>query len=169
MRSLIGYKVPVQNNLFVLIIVSNQNDSGFDIYLNSWPQNLEEITKELDSLQDHPISFEDNIPPKIREIASKIELIKQGFDQDMSQISLDYSEYTEKQVQVIKTAMTNPVNEIWPYSKDAELAGLPKPQRFVGTTMKILRQPYICPVHRVKSIGYLKKKTGKRRFNKMPI
>ena len=67
--------------------------------------------------------------------------------------------------------MKIPVNELWPYSKVALESELPKAQRFVGTTMKVLRQPYIVPVHRVKSISYIRKKerAGKKSFTKMPI
>ena len=171
MNDFFGYIVPVQSDLFVLIIVKSISASQYNIYLNTSPYSLTDVTKELESLQNLSISIKKDIPTDISDIASKIYLIKQGFDQDTSKISLDYSDYTEKQIQVIKTTMTIPVDEIWPYSKVAEKAGLPKAQRFVGTTMRTLRQPYIVPVQRVKSISYLKKKTAssKRKFNKMPL
>ena len=162
---MICYFIPVQKNLFVGIVISSTNA----IYLNTSPKSYSDIEQEIASIPDSMI--EKNIPQSIRMLADKISSITQGFDQDTSDTLLDLSNYTEKQVLVIKTAMKIPVNEIWPYSKVAELAGLPKAQRFVGTTMKVLRQPYIVPVHRVKSMAYIRKKSGqsKRRFNRMPI
>lgn len=162
---MICYFVPVQNELFVGIVVSSTNT----IYLNTSPKNHSEIEQEITNIPN--ITIEKNIPPAIQVLADKISSITQGFDQDTSDTPLDFSDYTEKQVQVIKTAMKIPVNELWPYSKVAEVAGLPKAQRFVGTTMRVLRQPFIVPVHRVKSISYIRKKSSKskRRFNKMPL
>ncbi len=162
---MLGYYVPLQNNLFVGIIVTFEQT----IYLNTSPKFRSEVEKDFSIIPN--ITFTTTIPENIQALADKIYLITQGIDQDTSQVQLDYSDYTEKQVIVIKTAMNIPVNEIWPYSKVAEGAGLPKAQRFVGTTMRILRQPYIVPVHRVKSISYIRKKKSKskRRFDKMPI
>lgn len=162
---MICYFVPVQNKLYVGIIVNDTNA----IYFNTSPKGYNDIDQEITNITN--ITVERNIPQAIQSLADKISAITQGFDQDTSDIPLDFSDYTEKQIQVIKTAMKIPVNEIWPYSKVAEMAGLPKAQRFVGTTMRVLRQPYIVPVHRVKSISYIRKKTGqsKRKFNKMPL
>lgn len=164
-----GYIVPVANNLHVAIIISSQETNRPTIYRNTHPELLEEIEKQAKNWEN--VVFEKSIPKVIEELAQKIALITQGFDQDTSQIALDYTDYTEKQIQVIQTAMKIPVNEIWPYSKVAEEVGLPKAQRFVGTTMRVLRQPYIVPVHRVKSISYIRKKErkSKRNYNKMPL
>ena len=166
---MIGFIVPVQQELFVGIIVTCNDPINFKVYLNTSPKSFHEV--EIQFQEQKNVNMEKEIPKYIQEIANKLSLIKQGMDQDTSNIILDYSEYTEKQVQVIKTAMKIPVNEIWPYSKVAEEAGLPRAQRFVGTTMRVLRQPYIVPVQRVKSISFLKKKQrkAKRNFKKMPL
>ncbi len=166
---MIGYIVSVSNDLYVAIIVSFNESNNPVIYQNTHPQKLNELEAKIKEWGN--ISFNDQIPKVIKEIATKIALITQGFDQDTSTIALDYANYTEKQIQVIKTAMTIPVNQVWPYSRVAEEAGLPKAQRFVGTTMRVLRQPYIVPVHRVKSISYIRKKErkSKRNYNKMPL
>jgi O6-methylguanine-DNA--protein-cysteine methyltransferase len=166
-----GYIVQVADKLFVGIvsIEQNKNEGNFKLYLNTTVKNKSEIERELQNIND--IVFQSLTPEYIIDCANKIFLIKQGFDQDTSKIVLDYTGYTEKQIQVIKTAMTIPVNEIWPYSKVAEQAGLPQAQRFVGTTMRILRQPYIVPVHRVKSKKFFKKpkKNSMRSYKKNPI
>lgn len=166
---MIGYFVPVSHDLFVAIVTTLSKSNELAIYLNTHPQKLVELKKEAENWQD--VIFEKDIPKQIYQLAQKIDLIYQGFDQDTASVLLDYANYTVKQIQVIKTAMKIPVNEIWPYSKVAEEAGLPKAQRFVGTTMRVLRQPYIVPVQRVKSISYLRKKErkGRRNFNKMPL
>lgn len=166
---MIGYIVPVSSTLFVGIVINKTDKNMISIYSNTSPRPNNEVLNGLNSIDD--LTLEKNVPKEIQDLATKISLIKQGFDQDLSHITLDYSGYTEKQIQVIKTAMNIPVNEIWPYSRVAEAAGLPKAQRFVGTTMRVLRQPYIVPVHRVKSLSYIRKKerTGRRNFNKMPI
>ena len=166
---MIGYIVPVQQELYVGVITTSNEPKTSKIYLNTSPKSLQEVENQFKELKN--VVIEKEIPKHIQEIANKISLIKQGIDQDTSNILLDYSNYTEKQIQVIKTAMEIPVNEIWPYSKVAEKAELPRAQRFVGTTMRVLRQPYIVPVQRVKSISFLKKKQrkSKRNFNKMPL
>lgn len=166
---MIGYIVEISHSSYIGFLVQENSDSKVKIFLNTSPKPLDEITEEFQSFENVQITKE--IPEPIQEIAKKIALIKQGFDQDLSYVSLDLTGYSEKQVQVIKTAMTIPVNEIWPYSKVAEIAGLPRAQRFVGTTMRVLRQPYIVPVQRVKSLSYIRKKerSDKRNYKRMPI
>ena len=164
-----AYIVPVNASSYVGIIISSDQKNNSLLYLNTSPKSLSEIELNFEDIKN--INIESNIPSYIEDIANKISLIKQGFDQDTSNIALDYSGYTQKQTQVIKTAMKIPVNEIWPYSKVAEEAGLPKAQRFVGTTMRVLRQPYVVPVQRVKSLSYLRKKERKHshKNKRMPI
>ena len=166
---MIGYIVPVGTDLYVAIVISSQESDKPIVYRNTHPQKREEIESQAKEWEN--TIFNDQIPKEIEEIATKIALITQGFDQDTSNIILDYADYTEKQKQVIQTAMKIPVNEIWPYSRVAEEAGLPKAQRFVGTTMRVSRHPYIVPVQRVKSISYIRKKDrkSKRNYNKMPL
>ena len=164
-----AYIVAVEHDKFVGIVVNKGHAGNFLIYLNTSARPLLEVKKEISDIND--VQIKKQIPEEISKIAQKVSLICQGLDQDTSEVTLDYSGYTEKQIQVIKTAMKIPVNELWPYSKVALESGLPKAQRFVGTTMRVLRQPYIVPVHRVKSISYIRKKqrTNKKSFTKMPI
>ena len=164
---MIGYIIEVEHDLFVCILI-NQYTNPI-VYANSSIITFAETNDFFNNFSNPIEIVTENIPETIKEWANKIFMIKKGFDQDTSNIPLDFSDYTVKQIQVIKTALQIPVNEIWPYSKVAELANLPKAQRFVGSTMKLLRQPYIVPVQRVKSLSFLRTKNKKINKRKMPL
>ena len=161
------YKTSENQYLGFIINFSETNEPL--LYLNTIPHSFDDTITILKKYVNENEIEDKNIPEYIIDWAGKVVSIRQGMDQDTSKIPLDYSDYTPKQKMIVKFCIENiPVNEIYPYSKVAELAGLPKAQRFVGTTMKTLRQPYIVPVHRVKSIKAIKKRSSKVR-RKMPL
>ena len=81
-----------------------------------------------------------------------------GFYKDTADIPLDLTGYTPKQVKVIETAQHMvPVNEFYTYGQIATLANLPSAHRFVGSTMKMCRQPWIIPCHRIKNSQFVKR------------
>ncbi len=64
-------------------------------------------------------------------------------------LPLDFSGYSQKQIQVLKTSSLIPFGEVLSYGKLAEKSGFPRAARFVGTTMAKNRFPLIFPCHRV--------------------
>ena len=165
------YIVKINEKQFIGFIITyltdNESRQDCKVYLNTSLKSLKDVKEKLTEFI-HPLAVEKANPDFIVLWAEKIASNQNGIDQDTSMIPIDYSDYTEKQVQVIKFCHENiPVGEIYPYSKVAELAGLPKAQRFVGSTMRKSRVPFILPVQRVKSLKYLKKQHAVSR--KMPL
>ena len=154
-----AYVYKANSDQFIGFIISKEDNKKISrLFLNTTIKTLEEVLAILNENLDINEIETTNIPKYILEWANKIISIRKGFDQDTSMIPLDYTGYTDKQKLVTKFCIKNiPVNEIFSYSKIAKLVGLPNAQRFVGTTMKKVRQPYIVPVHRVKSIKSIKK------------
>ena len=99
-----------------------------------------------------------DIPSQHDIIGKRIGIRIKGIDQDTSMIPLDLSDYTPKQRRVIETAhLKIPVGEFYSYGQVAEMADLIGAFRFVGTTMKKSRTPWIIPCQRVKSSSWIKK------------
>ena len=72
-------------------------------------------------------------------------------DVKLSDIDLDFSDLSPKQVLVYKATMNIPYGKTLPYGVVAEYAGLPGAARFVGNVMANNRLAPIVPCHRVVS------------------
>ena len=163
--------VPVPNEGHVGFILSLLN-SNYAVYWNSRCSNYDAIQSRLQSeFPDVKIKqFDKNDSPDFSLWAKKIALINKGIDQDTSMITLDLSGYTPKQKQVIEVSHQQlAVNEFVSYGQVAELAGLPNAHRFVGTTMRLCRQPWIIPCQRIKNSQFIKKLSRKKIIRSMPI
>lgn len=163
-----SYIVKINEDQYIGFNITFTSKNEPMIYRNTSIKSFEKV-KEYLSLDKDSLDLETkNIPKFVKDWANVIASIQRGTDQDTSTFPVDYSNYTEKQKIVIEFCIQNiPVNEIWPYSKVAELSGLPKAQRFVGSTMKKSRHPFLLPVQRIKSLKYLKK--SQKVSRKMPL
>ena len=72
-------------------------------------------------------------------------------DVNISGIQLDFADLSLKQIAVYKATMTIPYGKTLAYGNVAEIAGLPRAARFVGTVMAKNRLAPIVPCHRVVS------------------
>ncbi|TFG99229.1 MGMT family protein [Candidatus Thorarchaeota archaeon] len=70
-------------------------------------------------------------------------------DVNIRGIKLDLADLSPKQVAVYKATMTIPYGKTMPYGIVAEMAGLPRAARFVGTVMANNRLAPLIPCHRV--------------------
>lgn len=151
------YIVPTSNGLQIAIIITDKDQ----VYANSDLLTEEKINlwfktyyPEIDMRE---VVSSSQIPDKIISWAEKISLIRSGIDQDTSSIPLDLSGYTPKEKMVIEAACRHvPVDEYYTYGRVAELAGLPAAHRFVGSTMRKCRQPWIIPCQRIKNSKFVK-------------
>ena len=166
-----AYIISVSKTEYIGFIVNHTSDDGIKLYYNTSSGDFNTINDKLGLIKDLPI-IDQNPPLILKEWAQKIYKITQGNDQDTSTIPLDLEGYTQKQAKVISTAQKKvPINTYMSYGELAELTGLKNAYRFVGTTMKICRQPYIVPCHRIKSSAWIKR--NKKKFvqfsNKNPL
>jgi len=70
-------------------------------------------------------------------------------DVNISEIRLDFTDLTQKEIAVYKATMKIPYGQTLPYGIVAEYAGLPGAARFVGNVMANNRLAPIVPCHRV--------------------
>lgn len=151
--------VSTSDTCYVGFVLTNTDD-GYAVYWNSKCKPISLIQDQIrQNFKTIPIKeFNNNEFEAVKEWAEKIAQINLGIDQDTSMIPLDLSGYTPKQQRVIEVAQRLvPVNEYVTYGRVAMLADLPNAHRFVGTTMKICRQPWIIPVQRIKNTTFIKK------------
>ncbi|MHA1449419.1 MAG: MGMT family protein [Candidatus Hodarchaeales archaeon] len=156
-----AFIVQLNSGLYIAILVTIKE--GIErVYANSDLLSDEKIKLWM---KDYPAVEEIRapIPDKINKWAKKISLIRSGIDQDTSDIPLDLSDYTPKEKLVIQAACRHvPVNEYYTYGQVAELAGLPAAYRFVGSTMRKCRQPWLIPCQRIRNSNFVKRwKSGK--------
>lgn len=81
-------------------------------------------------------------------------------DAETTDVRLDFSGFTEKQIAVLKVVMKIPYGSTMAYGEVAKKAGLPGAARFVGNVMRINRLGPIIPCHRVVSSTGLGGYTG---------
>lgn len=165
-----GFIIEHEEKTYLGFLVSLTPNKEPLLYLNTSPSKpWVDVLEILKAYIDENLIECKNFPSYIRDWAQIISNIKKGLDRDTSNIRLDYADYTPKQKIVIEVCIRQlKVNQFYSYSDVASMAGLPNAQRFVGTTMKKVRQPYIVPVHRVKSKKFIKGKT-KTILRKMPL
>jgi O6-methylguanine-DNA--protein-cysteine methyltransferase len=137
-------------------IITNEAEK-MAVYANTGLSSREKVVQWLIKSVPGITAKDEGVPAEIIEWAGKIALIRAGIDQDTGSIPLDLRDYTPKQRTVIETACRHiPVNEYSSYGRIAELAGLPGAARFVGSTMRTCRQPWIIPCQRVKNSRFIK-------------
>ncbi|MFW9992123.1 MAG: MGMT family protein [Candidatus Odinarchaeota archaeon] len=152
-----AYTVPTDDDMCVGFIITKINDK-LAVYANTSTLSEEKAVKQLQEYMSGIQVQNTGVPEELVDWARKISLILNGIDQDTSNIPLDLQGYTTKQKAVIKAAcQLIPVNEYFSYGRVAELAGLPAAHRFVGTTMRICRQPWIIPCQRIKNSQFIRK------------
>ena len=140
------------------MVISQITQKKQGVYANTDILSKEEVIERLKGYVPEDNIIENNIPSRIKEWALKIKDIREGIDRDTANIPLDLSDYTPKQKQVIEIVCKKTiVDEYRTYGDIAEQADLIGAYRFVGTTMKTCRQPWIIPCQRVVSSTYLKR------------
>lgn len=152
------YIVPFSENEHIGFIITYDGEKKPLVYLNTDINSID-IVKNFFKENYPNYEIEKENPDYIHLWAEKIRQIRiNGNDQDTSMIPLDLSGYTPKQKKVIEIAHQKiPVGEYYSYGQVAEMADLIGAHRFVGTTMKKSRQPWIIPCQRVKSTSWIKK------------
>ena len=129
-----------------------------EAHYNTCPGSKETVLETIKSDFGEILVHQESIPDFLKEWGQKIKINASGEDTNTSEIPLDFSGYSDKQVKVIKAVhLRTSVNSYSSYSEIADIAGLPNAQRFVGTTMRICRQPYIIPCHRVKNASFIRR------------
>lgn len=163
----IGYLISVGSSKFIGLVITETTKKNLGVYANTDILSKGEVIERLKKYVSEEKIIDSNISEEIKEWAKKIYDIREGVDRDTSNIPLDLSGYTPKQKIVIETVCkVTSVNEYKTYGDIAERADLIGAARFVGTTMKTCRQPWIIPCQRVVSSSYLKRL--KRKSNKFP-
>lgn len=150
--------VSISENEFIGFILTYDKEKKPMVYLNTDINSRDIVEKYFE--ENFPNKeIETKIPEYLYSWAEKIKQIrKYGLDQDTSMIPLDLSDYTPKQRRVIETAhLKIPEGEYYSYGQVAEMADLIGAHRFVGTTMKKSRTPWVIPCQRVKSASWIKK------------
>jgi O-6-methylguanine DNA methyltransferase len=148
-------------------IISKDQDSWSGILLKKGKlyytiygmKSKEEIISTLTQIANQPIEFIEKKHP----IIDVINGIANGTNFDIPDIDFDFSGYTEKEIEVLKTLLEEvPAGQTISYGKLAEKAGFPRAAQFVGNVMMANRFGPIIPCHRViKSDGKLGKFAGK--------
>lgn len=150
--------IPVRNDKYVGFILTKNDKNEWLVYLNEISNSIDSLVTNFQNFYPQLIINFDNFPPKAVDWAKKIVSILDGIDQDTADIPLDLSDYTPKQAKVIEVAQKMvPVNKFYTYGQVAALANMPSAHRFVGTTMRVCRQPWIIPCHRIKNSQFIKR------------
>ncbi len=85
----------------------------------------------------------------VRILNSIFDIYEGKKDVNISEIRLDFTDLSPKEIAVYKTTMKIPYGQTLPYGIVAEYAGLPGAARFVGNVMANNRLAPIVPCHRV--------------------
>ncbi len=148
-------------------IISKEKSTWSGILLNNKKlyystygmKSRDDIIAHFRNIANRPIDVEEKTHP----IIDVINGIANGTNFDVPKIDFDFSGFTDKEIQVLKTLLKEvPAGETISYGKLAEKAGFPRAAQFVGNVMMANRFGPIIPCHRViKSDGTLGKFAGK--------
>lgn len=118
------------------------------LYATCLPRDSpDEAIKAVDGF-DLPETWKDEF---VRILNSIFDIYEGTQDVNISEIRLDFSDLTLKEIAVYKATMKIPYGQTLPYGIVAEYAGLPGAARFVGNVMAKNRLAPIVPCHRVVS------------------
>ncbi len=139
-----------KEKLFVAIGLSANG-----VYGNTIPYSSREIVKQkIAKYFTDPKITSKHERPELNELASDVaEMIVQrwlGKDFNLEyEIPIDFSGYSQNQIQVLKTCGTVPHGTTISYGQLATKAGFKGAARFAGTCMAKTRFPIIFPCHRI--------------------
>jgi methylated-DNA-[protein]-cysteine S-methyltransferase len=127
------------------------------LYATSLPRNsLDEAIESVEGFD-----LRETRTPAYRKVLQIVFDLFNGVQRpEAKDVALDFSDLTEKQVAVLRTALCIPFGETLTYGQVAERAGLPGAARFVGNVMAKNRFAPIVPCHRVVSTTGLGGYTG---------
>lgn len=164
-----GIYLVENGQLFCGLIITYDEAMKPMVYLNTVPKTQEEVMMTLAKyVTIESVQFK-NVPIEVQKWAKQVIDVFRGNDQDTSAIPIDLSGYTPKQRVVVEVSHQQlEPGKYYSYGEVAALAGIPNAHRFVGTTMKTLRQPYIVPVQRVKRSDWIKKRLRQKKPKKRP-
>lgn len=118
------------------------------LYATCLPRDSpDEAIKAVDGF-DLPETWKDEF---VRILNSIFDIYEGTQDVNISEIRLDFSDLTLKEIAVYKATMKIPYGQTLPYGIVAEYAGLSGAARFVGNVMAKNRLAPIVPCHRVVS------------------
>lgn len=90
-----------------------------------------------------------NIIEKVDPTSQTILNLYLGKQKRLPDIRFNFSNYSSKEISVLKTVLRIPPGRTLSYSEIAHIAGIPRAARFVGNTMAKNRTPLLIPCHRV--------------------
>jgi len=127
-------------------------------YSHSSFKSKDEAVKILTRIANAHVTVKEERHPYI----DVIQGIETGTSFDISKVEFDFTGFTEKEIQVLKTLAKVPAGETISYGKLAEKAGFPGAAQFVGNVMMKNRFGPVIPCHRViLASGKLGKFAGK--------
>ena len=126
-------------------------------YSHSSFKSKEEAIQYLSKIANTQVNVKEENHPYIDVMVG----IETGTSFDISEVEFDFTGFTEKEEQVLRTLAKVPAGETISYGNLAEKAGFPGVAQFVGNVMMKNRFGPIIPCHRViLSIGKLGKFAG---------
>jgi O-6-methylguanine DNA methyltransferase len=118
------------------------------LYATSLPRNSADAAIEAVDGYD----LRETQTPEHKAVLRIVFDISSGIERtDATQIALDFTNLTEKQIAVLQATLRIPYGKTLTYGQVAERAGLPGAARFVGNVMAKNRFAPIIPCHRVVS------------------
>ncbi|MCE7741891.1 MAG: MGMT family protein [Candidatus Heimdallarchaeota archaeon] len=119
------------------------NDSK--LYYSSSFKSKDDAIKYLTKIADTSVTVKEERHPYIDVING----IETGTSFDISKVEYDFTGFTEKETQVLKTLAKVPAGETISYGELAEKSGFPGAAQFVGNVMMKNRFGPVIPCHRV--------------------
>lgn len=115
------------------------------LYYSSSFKSKDDAIKYLTKIADASVTVKEERHPYIDVING----IETGTSFDISKVEYDFTGFTEKETQVLKTLAKVPAGETISYGELAEKSGFPGAAQFVGNVMMKNRFGPVIPCHRV--------------------
>lgn len=115
------------------------------LYQTSLPQTT--LNNAIQAVHGDHLERDD--ASKYTRILAKVFTVMNGKDVSLESIQFDFSDLTEKTIQVLESTMMIPRGETRSYGEVARMAEVPNAARFVGSVMASNRFAPLIPCHRV--------------------
>jgi len=115
------------------------------LYQTSLPQTT--LKNAIQAVQGDYLEQDD--ASKYTRILARVFTVMNGQNVSLESIQFDFSDLTEKTIQVLKSTMMIPRGETRSYGEVARMAEVPNAARFVGSVMASNRFAPLIPCHRV--------------------
>jgi methylated-DNA-[protein]-cysteine S-methyltransferase len=152
---------PMEEKVLAILKKDNKYIAGVftpkGLYTSSLPYATQaEAIKDVDG-QSIP---REETPERLKDLETVYGVHEGDKEAGTRDIELDFTGFTQKQIEVLKVVMKIPFGKTMAYGEVATKAGLPGAARFVGNVMKINRLGPVIPCHRVVSSTGLGGYTG---------